>query len=205
MRPSLARVGPHCAAVLTLAVAGCGTMAPPAASPTGAPTPATQPPGPSAAAHVGSGCGFIPERGSGSFKSMSTQRVVSAVASNPQLSVFSSAIKTAALDDRLNALQAFTLFIPVNSAFSALSKSQVTYLRKPANLVTVVRHQVVAASIAPARIARGVTVSSLSGGRLTLARHGRQYQVNGATVVCGNIKAANGRIYVIDKVLLPHQ
>jgi uncharacterized surface protein with fasciclin (FAS1) repeats len=199
MRPSLV-----CAAVLTLAVVGCGTTGPPTASPTGSPIPATQPPG-TAAAHVGSGCGFIPERGSGSFSSISTQPVVKAVASNPQLSVFSSAIKTAALDDRLNALHAFTLFIPVNSAFSALSKNQITYLRKPANLVTVVRHQVVPASIAPARIARGVTVSSLSGARLTLAKRGRQYQVNGATVVCGNIKAANGTIYVIDKVLLPHK
>ncbi|HXS66499.1 MAG TPA: fasciclin domain-containing protein [Streptosporangiaceae bacterium] len=200
MRPSLASM----AVLLTLAVVGCGTTTPSPASPTGSPVPATNPAGASAAAHVGSGCGFIPERGSGSFKSMSTQRAVSAVASNPQLSVFTSAIKTAALDDRLNALHAFTLFIPVNSAFSALSKSQVTYLRKPANLVRVVRHQVVPASVTPARIARGVTVSSLSGARLTLAKHGPHYQVNGATVVCGNIKTANGTIYVIDRVLLPH-
>jgi uncharacterized surface protein with fasciclin (FAS1) repeats len=201
MRPSQACV----AVVLILAVVGCGTTAPPAASPTGSPVPATNPSGTAAAAHVGSGCGFIPTRGSGSFRSMSTQRVVAATASNPQLSVFSSAIRTAALDDRLNALHAFTLFIPVNSAFSALSKTQVTYLRKPANLVTVVRRQVVPASITPARIARGVTVSTLSGSRLMLAKHGRQYQVNGATVVCGNIRTANGTIYVIDRVLLPHR
>jgi uncharacterized surface protein with fasciclin (FAS1) repeats len=201
MRPSLACV----AVVLILAAAGCGTAARPAASPTGSPSPATSPPGTGAAAHVGSGCGFIPARGSGSFRAMSRQRVVAATKSNPQLSVFSSAIKTAALDDRLNALQAFTLFIPVNSAFSALSRSQVTYLRKPANLGTVVRRQVVPATITPARIARGVTVSALSGARLTLAKHGRQYQVNGATVVCGNIRTANGTIYVIDRVLLPHQ
>lgn len=201
MRPSLASM----AVLLTLAVVGCGKTTPSPASPTGAPTPATNPAGASAAAHVGSGCGFIPKRGSGSFKSMSTQRVVAAVASNPQLSVFSSAIKTAALDDRLNALHAFTLFIPVNSAFSALSKSQVTYLRKPANLARVVRHQAVPASVTPERIARGVTVSSLSGSRLTLAKHGPRYEVNGATVVCGNIKTANGTIYVIDRVLLPNR
>ncbi|HET7018580.1 MAG TPA: fasciclin domain-containing protein [Streptosporangiaceae bacterium] len=200
MRPGLASI----AMVLTLAVVGCGTTTPSPASPTGSPVPATNPAGGSTAAHVGSGCGFIPERGSGSFRSMSTQRVVAAVASNPQLSVFTSAIKTAALDGRLNALHAFTLFIPVNSAFSALSKSQVTYLRKPTNLSAVVRHQVVPASVTPARIARGVTVSSLSGARLTLAKHGLQYQVNGATVVCGNIKTANGTLYVIDRVLLPH-
>ncbi len=201
MRPSLVSV----AVLLILAVAGCGTTAPPAASPTGSPVPATNPSGASAAAHVGSGCGFIPDRGSGSFRSMSTQPVVGAVASNPQLSVFSSAIKTAALDGRLNALHAFTLFIPVNSAFSALSKTQITYLRKPANLMQVVRHQVVPASVTPARIARGGTVATLSGAKLTVAKRGSQFRVNGATVVCGNIKTANGTIYVIDRVLLPHR
>lgn len=201
MRPSLAPV----AVLLTLAIVGCGTTTRPVASPTGSPVPATNPPGATAAAHVGSGCGFIPNRGSGSFRSMSTQRVVPAVASNPQLSVFSSAIKTATLDGRLNARHAFTLFIPVNSAFSALSKTQVTYLRKPANLMQVVRRQVVPASVTPARIARGGTVSALSGAKLTVAKRGSQYRVNGATVVCGNIKTANGTIYVIDRVLLPHQ
>jgi len=127
------------------------------------------------------------------------------VASNPQLSVFSSAIKTAALDGRLNTLHAFTLFIPVNGAFSALSKTQVTYLRKPANLMQVVRRQVVPASVTPARIARGGTVATLSGAKLTVAKRGSQFLVNGATVVCGNIKTANGTIYVIDRVLLPHR
>ena len=201
MRPTLASV----AVVLTLAAVGCGTTAPPAASPTGSPAPATNPPGTTAAAHVGSSCGFIPNRGPGSFRSMSTQRVVAATSSNPQLSVASSAIKTAALDRRLNARHAFTLFIPVNSAFSGLSKAQVTYLRKPANLAAVVRRQVVPASITPARIARGGTVATLSGARLSVAKTGSQYLVNGAAVVCGNIRTANGTIYVINRVLLPHQ
>jgi uncharacterized surface protein with fasciclin (FAS1) repeats len=190
MRPSLAS-----AAVLLLltAVAGCGAARVPAASP----SPSTSP------GRIGSGCGFIPVRGPGSFTSMSTQRVAAAAASNPQLSVFSSAIKTAALDGRLNARHAFTLIIPVNSAFSALSAAQITYLRKPANLAAMVRRHVVPAGLTPARIARGGSVGTLSGARLVLAKRGADYQVNAATVLCGNIKTANGTIYVIDRVLLP--
>jgi uncharacterized surface protein with fasciclin (FAS1) repeats len=199
MRSSLAPV----TVLLLLAAAGCGSSPAATATPTGTPGPAANPPS-ATSAHVGAGCGFIPIRGSGSFRSMSTQPVVAAVASSPQLSVFSSAIKTAALDGRLNALHAFTLFIPVNSAFSALSKTQITYLRKPANLVQVVRRQVVPANVTPARIARGGTVGTLSGAKLTLAKRGSHYQVNAATVVCGNIKTANGTIYVIDRVLLPN-
>jgi uncharacterized surface protein with fasciclin (FAS1) repeats len=194
MRSSLALV----ALLLAAAVVGCGASPPAVTS-----NPAASRSGSGSAALVGSGCGFIPDRGPGSFRSMRTQSVVDAVASNPQLSVFSSQIKTAALDTRLSARKTFTLFIPVNSAFSALTSAEITWLRKPANLLQFVLRQVVASSITPARIARGGAVGTESGGELTLAKRGPEYQVNAATVVCGNIKTANATIYVIDRVLLP--
>jgi uncharacterized surface protein with fasciclin (FAS1) repeats len=196
MRSSLALV----ALLLTVAVAGCGASSPTSASNRAASRSGS---GSGPAALVGSGCGFIPSRGPGSLRSMSTQSVVDAVASNPQLSVFSSQIKTAALDERLSARKTFTLFIPVNSAYSALTSAQITQLRKPANLPQFVLGQVVASAITPARIARGGTAGTQSGREVTLAKRGPQYQVNAATVVCGNIKTANATIYVIDRVLLP--
>jgi uncharacterized surface protein with fasciclin (FAS1) repeats len=190
------------AAFVALALTGCGTSPASPATPTGSP-PLPSPPPTSAAAHVGSGCGFIPVHGSGSFGSMSTQGVVSATASNPQLSVFSSAIRSVALARQLDAMRSFTLFVPVNSAFAGLSRSDVTYLRKQANLARVIRHQVVTGKVTPTRIAQGGSVIALSGNKLTLGKRGSAYRVDDATVVCGNIKTANGTIYVIDKVLLP--
>jgi uncharacterized surface protein with fasciclin (FAS1) repeats len=154
-------------------------------------------------AHVGSACGFIPVHGAGSFGSMSGKQAVAAVQSNPQLSVFSSAIKSAALAGELNKMRSFTLFIPVNSAFAALSRSEVTYLRNRSNLVKVIRRQVVPARVTPAQMASGRTVVSLAGSKLALAKAGTAYRVGAATVLCGNIRTANGTIYVIDKVLLP--
>jgi uncharacterized surface protein with fasciclin (FAS1) repeats len=134
---------------------------------------------------------------------MSGQRAATAASGNRQLSVFSSAIRAAALRGELDRMRAFTLFIPVNSAFAALSARQLNFLRNPANLVDVVRRQVVPHPVTPAQIARGGSVVTLSGARLALARQGRAYRVNRATVLCGNIKTANGTLYVIDKVLLP--
>jgi len=134
---------------------------------------------------------------------MSGQRVVTATSSNPQLSVFSSAIRSAAVANELNRMRSFTLFIPVNSAFAALSRSEITFLRNPTNLVAVVRRQVVPSKITPAQIARGRTVATLTGSKLVLAKHGPSYRVNEATILCGNIRTANGTLYVIDKVLLP--
>ncbi len=192
------------AALLTVSAAGCGTSPPAPASPTGAPpVPGVSPAPISPAVHVGADCGIIPPRGAGSFGSMRAQRAVTAASGNPQLSVFSSAIKEAALRGELNGMRSFTLFIPVNSAFAALSKPDISYLRNPANLVTVIRRQVVPTRITPGRIARGGTVVTLSGNKLTLAKQGPSYRVNEATVLCGNIRTANGTLYVIDRVLLP--
>ncbi len=190
-------------ALAALAGTACGTSPASPASPTGPPPIPSTFPSPAAAAHVGADCGFIPARGSGSFGSLSRQRTVAAAESNPQLSVFSSAISSAALKGKLDKMRSLTLFIPVNSAFAQLSKSEVSFLRKPANLVKVVRHQVVPGQVTPAAIARGGSVRSLSGSDLALAKRGSAYQVDRATVLCGNIKTANGTIYLIDKVLLP--
>ncbi len=192
------------AALLTVAVVGCGTTPPAPASPTGPPPlPTASPSRMSAAAHVGADCGFIPNHGAGSFGSMSSQPAATAAASNPALSVFSSAIRAAALRGELNRMRSFTLFASVNSAFAGLSKTEVTFLRKPGNLIDVIRRQVVPVRITPAQISRGGTVVTLSGSKLALTKAGRVYRVNQATVLCGNIRTANGTLYLIDQVLLP--
>jgi hypothetical protein len=191
------------AALATMIAAGCGTSPAAPASPTGAPPLPLSTRSPATTAHIGGGCGFIPVHGAGSFGTMSTQRAATAASTNPQLSVFTSAIRTAALDRELNKMRPVTLFIPVNSAFAALSKTQVEFLRNPVNLVKVVRRQVVPHPVTPAQIARGGSVITLSGSRLALAKQGQTYRVNQATVLCGNIKTANGTLYVIDRVLLP--
>ncbi|HUC57109.1 MAG TPA: fasciclin domain-containing protein [Streptosporangiaceae bacterium] len=190
------------AGLAALVAAGCGTSPPAPATPTGAPPlPLSSPQ--AATGHVGAGCGFIPDHGDGSFHAISGQRVVNATSSQPQLSVFTSAIKSASLSGKLDKMKSFTLFVPVNSAFAALDKSDVSFLRKQSNLVQVVRRQVVPERITPARIASGGSVTTLAGSKLTLGKSGSDYRVDQATVVCGNIKAANGTIYVIDRVLLP--
>jgi uncharacterized surface protein with fasciclin (FAS1) repeats len=192
------------AGLLTVSAVACGTSPPSPAKFTGAPhLPTVSPTSVSKSAHVGTNCGFIPRRGAGSFRSMSAQRAVVAVSSNPQLSVFTSAIQAAALVNELNSMRSLTLFVPVNSAFAALSKQDITFLRNPANLVKVVRRLAVPVRITPTLIAHGGSVTTLSGSTLTLAKRGPSYRVNQATVLCGNIRTANGTFYVIDRVLLP--
>lgn len=191
------------AALLTLTAAGCGTTPPAPASPTGSPPLPLSGRTPPTTAHIGAGCGFIPVHGIGSFGAMRKQRAFTAASRHPELSVFNSAIRTAGLSVQLNRMRSFTLFIPVNSAFAALSGQQLNFLRDRAYLIDLVRHQVVTHPVTPAEIARGGEVSALSGAKLGLMRQGREYRISQATVLCGDIATANGTLYVIDKVLLP--
>ena len=191
------------AALLTAAMVGCGTSPPAPAKATGEPPLPLSSPTQSATAHIGEGCGFIPVHGIGSFDAMRKQRAFTAATRHPQFSEFNSAIKRAELSAEINRMRSFTLFIPVNSAFAELTRTELNFMHNPSDLVDVVRHQVVPHTVTPAQIARGGSVTTLSGDKLVLGRQGRAYRISRATVLCGNIKTANGTLYVINRVLLP--
>lgn len=128
---------------------------------------------------------------------------MNAISGNPELTSFSSAVKSVSLTGELNGMRSFTLFVPSNSAFTELSKAELSYLHNRANVAKVVRGLVVPARITPAQMAAGGTVTTLAGRTLALGKSGSSYRVERATIVCGNIKTANATVYVIDRVPLP--
>ena len=146
---------------------------------------------------------MIPNSGHGSASSMSTQQAITAASTNPQLSDFIAAVRSAGLDKTLNARHAYTLMVPANSAFAALSKTQISHLKNPGDLLSVVRYQALKAPISPRQFDSGARPATLQGKPVRLSRSGAGYKVNGATVLCGNIKTANATIYIVSKVLLP--
>jgi uncharacterized surface protein with fasciclin (FAS1) repeats len=196
---------------LALAAAACGSFSTSQATATGGAGPVSPPPNPSAStlpatgtsAPVGAGCTMLPANGRGSISSMSGQRAVTAASGNPQLSVFTSAVRKAGLDKTLNTRQGYTLVIPANSAFASLDRTQIARLRNRGNLVRVVRYHAVPSPVRPAQFASGARPVTLQGKDLTLSKTGSVYKVNGAPVLCGNIKTANATVYIVSKVLLP--
>ncbi len=146
---------------------------------------------------------MIPNSGQGSISSMSTQQAITAASSNPQLSVFIAAVRSAGLDKTLNARPAYTLMIPANSAFASLSKTQIIHLKNSGDLLNIVRYHALKARVSPQQFASGARPDTLQGKPLTLSKTGSAYKVNGATVLCGNIKTANATVYIVNKVLLP--
>lgn len=199
------------AASVALAAAACGSTTTTSATPTGGAGPVSVTPSPSpsggsaagTAARVGADCAMIPAKGKGSIGSMSTEQAVKAASTNPQLSVFTSAIRSAGLDKRLNTRQSYTLIIPVNSAFAALTKTQIARLHNASELPKIVGYQTVKGMISPPQFAASTRPATLQGTPLTLSKSGSVYKVNDATVLCGNIKTSNASVYIVSKVLLP--
>lgn len=190
----------------TVAIAACGTSSTISATPTGGAGPYSAGPGaaaPAAGARVGADCGILPAKGKGSAGQMRTERAIEAASSSPQLSVFIAAVRAAGLDKTLNARRSYTLIVPVNSAFASLSKTQIIHLHNSGELLKIVRYHALRARVGPQQFATGATPATLAGARLTLSKSGSAYQVNGATVLCGNIKTANATVYIVSKVLLP--
>ena len=194
-----------------LTLAACGNAPAPTATPTGSAGPstpaATQTPGAQApaatSARIGNQCGMIPASGKDSFSGMSTEDALNAAQNNPQLSAFVAAVRTAALEHTLQGQHSFTLFIPSNTAFGAMSKTDLIKLHNSGQLISTLKYHVVLGQVTPEQVTSGQAARTMQGSDLKLAKSGSTYKVNGATVLCGNIQTADARIYIISKVLWP--
>ncbi|MEU6382425.1 fasciclin domain-containing protein [Streptomyces bauhiniae] len=147
----------------------------------------------------GSGCSALSQKAD-----TAKDKVVDAAAAYPQLSQLVSAAVRAHLTDTLNDKSEITVFAPDNDAFKKVSASQLSsLLSNEGQLKKVLSYHVVDKKITPDQLSDG-SFTTVEGGKLTTSGSGSDFKVNGkASIVCGNIKAANATIYVVDSVLQP--
>jgi uncharacterized surface protein with fasciclin (FAS1) repeats len=116
-----------------------------------------------------------------------------------------AAVKAAELVDVLSNAGPFTVFAPVNAAFDALPAGTVDGLLQPekkADLQNVLQYHVAVAVYQPTMFTDGQKIEMVNGGIATISiKEGKTF-INDAEIV-GNVKASNGIVYVINKVLLP--
>jgi uncharacterized surface protein with fasciclin (FAS1) repeats len=193
------------AAVLALAAAGCGgsgiTSTPPGAATHHAM--ASHPPATAESARFGRDCGMVPATGMGSFHGMAMDPVVTAASHNPLLTSFAADVKAAGLVSDLNSMHSFTVFAPANSAFSKLSHAEMSMMHGNAELIKILKYHIVSGRVTPAKLASGMALTTLEGGKVTGSKMGSVYEIGKADVICGNIQTANATVYVINKVLVP--
>ncbi|RZU35002.1 putative surface protein with fasciclin (FAS1) repeats [Streptomyces sp. BK022] len=154
---------------------------------------------PSPSGTFGSGCSALSQKAD-----TAKDKVVDAAAAYPQLSQLVSAAVRSHLTDTLNDKSAVTVFAPNNDAFKKVTASQLSsLLSNEGQLKKVLTYHVVDKQITPDQLSDG-SFTTVEGGKLTTSGSGSDFKVNGkANIVCGNIKAANATIYVVDSVLQP--
>jgi len=112
-----------------------------------------------------------------------------------------AALNAAGLVETLKGEGPFTVFAPTDEAFGKLPEGTVESLLKPENkekLAAVLKHHVVAGSV----VLTNRPVKTVQGGDLQIIAAGPA-MVSQARVLTADIKASNGVIHVIDKVLIP--
>jgi uncharacterized surface protein with fasciclin (FAS1) repeats len=132
--------------------------------------------------------------------------IVDIASSNPDFSTLVAAVSAAGLVDTLKGDGPFTVFAPTNAAFAALPAGTVESLLKPENkdkLIAILTYHVVPGAVTSDQLAgKRMDVATVNG--QTVHIDGRKgVKVNKSTVTTADIKASNGVIHVIDKVLLP--
>lgn len=142
----------------------------------------------------------------GSALSAHAANIVETAQSAGQFNTLLAAAKAAGLVPTLSGKGPFTVFAPTDAAFAKLPKGTVESLLEPKNkkkLASILTYHVVAGDIYADDIKPGRThVKTVNGKSLAVRKHGG-VSVNGARVVTADVKASNGVIHVINKVLLP--
>ena len=134
--------------------------------------------------------------------------IVGVAKSTGKFNTVLAAAEAAGLVDALSGRGPLTVFAPTDDAFAKLPEGTVESLLQPANRDKLA--SILKAHVLPRKLTAGmlphktIPVKSLNtSGRLHVTKSANGVTVNDANVISTNVRADNGIIHVIDKVLLP--
>lgn len=129
--------------------------------------------------------------------------IADVAAANPDLSTLNKLINDAGMADTLRGTGPYTVFAPTNEAFKAVPAKTMESLAKDKEaLKNVLSYHVLPGAVTSADIKTG-NVKTLQGANLALAKAGTMVTVEDAVVVQADVKASNGVVQVVDRVLMP--
>ncbi len=133
--------------------------------------------------------------------------IVTTAANAGSFKTLIAAAKAAGLAGVLSRRRGLTVFAPTDAAFARLGRRTLRSLLRPENrgkLRAILLYHVVGQRVPSRAIPRGRThVRTLNGRAVSVRnRHGR-IRVNNARVINADVRASNGVIHVINRVLIP--
>lgn len=138
-----------------------------------------------------------------------TPNIVGVAAGDPQFSTLVSLVKKAGLVGALSGPGKLTVFAPTNAAFAKVPKATLAALGKDKALLrSVLTYHVVKGAVPASTVLtlNGKTVTTLNGATVKVRITGtarKSVFVNSSRVIKTDVKAGNGIIHVINRVLLP--
>jgi uncharacterized surface protein with fasciclin (FAS1) repeats len=164
--------------------------------------------------------------GGGGGQAMPQMSTISEIAaSDSRFSTLNRALQATGLDQTLSQAGPYTVLAPTNAAFAALPAGTLDNLLKPENkaqLSNLLRHHVLEGAVMAADIRDGQTAQTLLGQQIAFtfidpaqtARMGggggqatgpkAKIKVGKANIVLSDVKASNGVVHGIDRVLMPN-
>jgi uncharacterized surface protein with fasciclin (FAS1) repeats len=128
--------------------------------------------------------------------------IVDIAVGNGNFTTLVAAVQAAGLVDALKSPGPFTVFAPIDAAFAALPPGTVqTLVQNPPQLARILKFHVVSGKFTQADLAKLGTVESLEGSPIPI-NCTDAFEVKNSTVIIPDIKADNGIIHVIDRVIL---
>ena len=133
-----------------------------------------------------------------------SKNIVQTAVGAGQFKTLVSLVKQAGLASTLSGKGPFTVFAPTDAAFAKVPKATLDALAKDkAKLKSVLLYHVAKGRLTAAKVVKRSSIKTLNGKSVSVrVRRGKVY-VGGARVVTADVKASNGVIHVINKVLIP--
>jgi len=144
--------------------------------------------------------------------------IVAVAAANENFATLVAAVKAASLVDVLNSEGPFTVFTPINDAFSKLPEGTVGTLLKPENkklLTAILTYHVVAGKFKAQDVLNAIkankgkfAIKTVQGNTLTASLKEDRViltdaQGNTSTIIITDVEASNGIVHAIDTVVMP--
>lgn len=131
--------------------------------------------------------------------------IVETAAGAPQFSTLVSLVEDAGLVDALSGDANLTVFAPTNAAFAKVPKKTLNMLAGDRKLLRkVLLYHVVSGKLTAAKVVKRSGAKTLEGSRVTFTvKRGGKVYVNDARVITPDIRASNGVVHAINRVLLP--
>lgn len=132
--------------------------------------------------------------------------IVDLAVGNENLSTLVAAVKAGGLVETLKGDGPFTVFAPTDEAFAALPAGTLEMLLKPENkdkLVAILTYHVVPGKVMSTDLSNGQKAKTVQGENVSVDISYGNVKISGAKVIAADVKASNGVVHVIDKVILP--